>query len=178
MSARSCPACRTRLRAFWVPSRTGADEIELDRCNDCGGVWFDAGELQQASGRGVKLSRTETDRACPACRVPLLRGKMSGDVDVEGCLDCRGTFLEARDMDTLVKRSPPKRAPGGTGFVCDECGQRRPFSHAQPTLTGLACGDCIERHTTPPAPPARQEARSVFAGFLGWLRGESSVAGE
>ena len=48
---RDCPDCRTRLQPFWVPARRLGDEVELDRCNDCGGVWFDAGELSDASGK-------------------------------------------------------------------------------------------------------------------------------
>ena len=67
MKKRDCPDCRTRLQPFWVPARRLGDEVELDRCSDCGGVWFDAGELSDASGKAVTASKVRTDRSCPAC---------------------------------------------------------------------------------------------------------------
>lgn len=172
MSDRDCPDCSTRMQSFWVPPRQAGPEVELDRCHDCGGVWFDAGELAAASGRAVTLKREETDRLCPACDLPLHDGELSGGVEVETCAKCRGTFLEARDMAALSKRTPAKKAPGGTGFVCDACGERRPFSQAQATLTGLECEGCVSAKVAPPAPPEKAEAASVFGKFVGWLRGE------
>ncbi len=169
---RDCPDCLTRLQLFWVPSRVPGAEVELDRCNDCGGVWFDAGELFEASGRKVTAGETTTDRQCPACHVPLMEGELRGGVEVETCLECAGTFLEARDLEAIVKKSAPKAAPGGTGFVCDACHQRKPFSAAQATLTGLECQACAVEKATPPPPPQREQSRGVFGSFLGWLRGE------
>lgn len=160
------------MRAFWVPSRRAGEEVELDRCSTCGGVWFDAGELAEASGRAVTVKTARTDRQCPACELPLVLGMLSGGVEVETCTHCRGTFLEARDMDALVKRVPKQQAPGGTGFVCDDCGERKPFSHAQATLTGLECAECVERKKAPPAEVVEAKSPSVFGAFVGWLRGE------
>lgn len=169
-----CPDCGTHLRPFWVPSKTQGEELELDRCNDCGGVWFDAGELTKASGRAVKLGAAKTDRLCPGCHAPLREAELTGGVAVESCAKCRGTFLEARDMDALVKRAAPKRAPSshGTGFVCDSCGERKPFSQAQPTLTGLECEACARAHASPPPSDEKKAAQSLFGRFAGWLRGE------
>lgn len=167
-----CPDCGTHLKPFWVPARAGAEELELDRCNECGGVWFDAGELHRASGRTVAARAEETDRACPLCHLPLREGTMTGGVEVETCRKCRGTFLEARDMDALVKKAPERRAPGGTGFVCDGCGERKPFSQAQPTLTGLECAACAQARAAPPPSDEKKEATSLFGRFAGWLRGE------
>ena len=172
MSARDCPDCDTRMQAFWVPSRKAGAEVELDRCNDCGGVWFDAGELSAASGRAVTEVGEETDRRCPACEVALVEASLAGAIEVETCPECEGTFLEARDMDALVKKGKAKQAPGGTGFVCDGCGERKPFSLAQATLTGLECAACVKAKNAPPAPVEKAEASSVFGKFVGWLRGE------
>jgi hypothetical protein len=55
--------------------------------------------------------------------------------------------------------------------VCEGCGQRRPFSEGQPTLTALVCAACA----TPDAPTAEEKpaaSRSVFSRFVGWLSGE------
>lgn len=176
MSARDCPDCDTRMQPFWLPSsKVEGAEVELDRCNDCGGVWFDAGELAEATRRAVTPGKQRTDRQCPECQVPLVRGVLAGGVDVETCAQCKGTFLEARDMDALTKRPAPKKtasAAGGTGFVCDGCGERKPFSLAQPTLTGMECDACVAEKKHPPAEPEQAERAGVFGKFLGWLKGE------
>jgi hypothetical protein len=160
------------MQPFWLPSSKGGDEVELDRCNDCGGVWFDAGELSEATRRAVTPGKQPTDRRCPECAVPLVRAVMAGGVDVETCTSCQGTFLEARDLDAIVKKKSARAAPGGTGFVCDACGARKPFSLAQPTLTGLECDTCVAEKKGPPPTPEQTEKASVFGKFLGWLRGE------
>lgn len=158
------------MQPFWVPARGGGAELELDRCSDCGGVWFDAGEVERATGKRVSASGGATRRACPRCKRALSEATLGARIAVEACGTCRGVFLEARDVDALARSSSAK-APPGTGFVCEGCGQRRPFSEAQPTLTGLVCGACA----TPDAPPVEEKpaaSRSVFSRFVGWLSGE------
>jgi Zn-finger nucleic acid-binding protein len=167
---RNCPDCRTPMQSFWLPAKGGGAEVELDRCTDCGGVWFDAGELSQATGRQVTASRAAVSRLCPSCRVPLMHGTLQGDIGVETCARCKGTFLEARDLEALKKRASSLSAPGGSGFVCEECGKRKAFSDGHATLTGLVCTSCAE--VAEPPPPVKEEARSTFSSFLGWLRGD------
>lgn len=170
---RDCPDCLTHMQLFWVPGRAPGSEVELDRCADCGGVWFDAGELFEASGRKVVAGDAPTDREYPECHLALVGGELRGGVEVETCLECAGTFLEARDLESIVKKAAPSaQAPGGTGFVCDACHQRRPFSEAQATLTGLECQACVTERATTPEPAEAATSRGVFGAFLGWLRGE------
>lgn len=169
---RDCPDCSTRMQPFWLPAKGTRDEIELDRCNDCGGVWFDAGELRAATSRALKREGEATDRQCPACDVPLVTATL-GPLAVEVCDECDGTFLEARDLDRLkqtTKSRPAVSSGGGSGFVCDECGERKSFSHARPTLNGVSCDSCVEK--APAAPPEQAESVSAFGRFLGWLKGE------
>lgn len=40
-----CPKCGSDL------TEVGYKDIQLDRCFSCNGVWLDAGELEQISGR-------------------------------------------------------------------------------------------------------------------------------
>ena len=46
----SCPRCTGKLHSEVY------DEVNIDRCDNCGGIWLDAGELEQIigeeSGRG------------------------------------------------------------------------------------------------------------------------------
>lgn len=171
MKLRDCPDCNTHMQPFWLPAKTLGSEVELDRCADCGGVWFDAGELVAASSKEVRATSTKTDRPCPSCTAMLVQGRIVDGPAVETCASCRGTFLEARDLDALAKKARQSTAPSGTGFVCDSCGERKPFSAAQATLTGLECAECVKRQASPQPSAEREEKRSAFAGFLGWLRG-------
>jgi Zn-finger nucleic acid-binding protein len=41
----SCPRCSGKLHAETY------DEVSVDRCDTCGGVWLDAGELEHLTGR-------------------------------------------------------------------------------------------------------------------------------
>ena len=52
-SALRCPKCDSTLEGVV------ADGVEIDVCNTCGGVWLDAGELEQLSKKdsGGWLSR-------------------------------------------------------------------------------------------------------------------------
>lgn len=156
------------MQQFWVPARTGGAELELDRCNDCGGVWFDFGELGRATGKKLTVGEDEVRRRCPQCRVALVQSTLDGAIAVETCSKCHGTFLEARDLDALSKGAQ-RQAPGGTGFVCESCGNRRPFSEAQTTLTGLVCAACAKPEEA--VAPEQAEKKSVISRFVGWLSG-------
>jgi Zn-finger nucleic acid-binding protein len=62
-----CPVCR-------VPTYVVEfEQIELDVCADCGGIWFDHGELDLLLGQPdasalVDAETQEPSRRCPLCR--------------------------------------------------------------------------------------------------------------
>ena len=80
---RECPQCNTPMKAFTVQSRNPGIDVELDRCHACGGVWFDAGELEIATGRSVIKSKSASDRYCPKCLIPLLNADLTTGVAVD-----------------------------------------------------------------------------------------------
>lgn len=82
--------------------------VEIDACLRCGGLWFDAGELNKAIrshnpeavaaglladsvSESVGLSRL----ACPSCKLPLRQHHLSkkNPVIIEICRDCSGIWL-------------------------------------------------------------------------------------
>ena len=104
-----CPQCNTRLRPFMVQSQNPNIDVELDRCHGCGGVWFDAGELEISTGRKVVPTRTPVkDRYCPRCLIPLLSAELTGRVAVEACRSCKGVYLDSRDMHIVTRQAPAK----------------------------------------------------------------------
>jgi Zn-finger nucleic acid-binding protein len=165
-----CPQCNAKMKSFWVTSRNPGVDVELDRCHSCGGVWFDAGELEIATGRTVMKSAKASDRFCPRCLIPLLNAELTSGVAVESCRSCKGTYLDSRDMD-IVTRQKPVKPPEDVSFVCEACGQRKPFSTAQTTALGTECTDCFNRNGRK-STQADQERGSTFSNFIGWLRGD------
>lgn len=164
-----CPQCNTKLRPFLVQSQNPGIDVELDRCHGCGGMWFDAGELEISTGRKVIKSTKPSDRYCPRCLIPLLNAELTAGVAVEACRACKGVYLDARDMHT-VTRSAPVKPPEDVSFLCDSCGQRKPFAHAQTTSHGTECSDCFARKGSPEPSAEAKERGSVFSSFIGWLR--------
>lgn len=164
-----CPQCNHPMRPFMIQSRNPGVDVELDRCHNCGGVWFDSGELEIATGRSVIKSMRASDRFCPRCAIPLLNAELTAGVAVEACRTCKGTYLDARDIHTVTKQSPAK-PPEDVSFVCEACHERKPFAHAQPTSKGTVCSDCYARAGSPAPTAEEQERASVFSSFVGWLR--------
>lgn len=94
-----CPRCKTgKLQEIEL------DDIFIDRCLTCAGLWFDQGELEQmATLKEVKTIETEIPKEvgsiqCPRCKDTALRVKRltadSQDVELYKCPSCLGTWLD------------------------------------------------------------------------------------
>jgi Zn-finger nucleic acid-binding protein len=128
----NCPACDRALTEIEV------GDLKVDACLDgCGGVWFDAFELQRVDQPGETAGELLTDvphdpavvvdfqrkRACPRCAgVKLKRHYFSARrrVEVDHCPNCGGYWLDrgelegirAEKADEAAAKSAPK--PGLT----------------------------------------------------------------
>lgn len=165
----TCPDCRHRMQPFYVPSKNGSGgEVELDRCGQCSALWFNAGEIEAALGKTVRRRQGASTRSCPTCRVRLDAALLDGAIEVERCGTCHGVFLDGRDVAAITQtRKAVQRTPGGSGFLCETCGQRRPFGEATSTVTGLICAACARPQ--PPEAPAEEEKRSALGRFFAWF---------
>lgn len=111
-----CPACKNTLR------EQVAGDMTVDVCDNCGGIWFDASELERVSARGdttlqafghvptgnVKLTET---RICPRCDPQILARKWFSElkeVEIDECSICNGIWLDAGEFDRIYDES--KRA--------------------------------------------------------------------
>jgi Zn-finger nucleic acid-binding protein len=67
-----CPVCKEAMITFEL------QEVEVDHCTECKGIWLDAGELEALLGDSAKAAElinsfevdencTETKRKCPIC---------------------------------------------------------------------------------------------------------------
>lgn len=112
----NCPACSHLLQ----PLKAGG--ITVDACvGGCGGIWFDAFEMQKADEAHEKAGEQLLDipcdpsvhvdfdrrRKCPRCEsVVMLRHqhKDNPDVTVDECPGCGGFWLDAGELG-LIRRS-------------------------------------------------------------------------
>jgi Zn-finger nucleic acid-binding protein len=97
---RFCPFCDEPLT-----HHRGADEVEVDRCTQCGATWFDRNDLRR-SGLHMGLP-THSEMLllgdiwwkgqkvhCPRCDVRALRVGSVGNLGVAYCERCRGYLVQ------------------------------------------------------------------------------------
>ena len=99
-----CPRCKSDLIVVEF------DDIELDSCPECGGLWFDRGEMELLAakcGCAVEAlsSRTgshveEARVKCPTCRRTMDKRLFGDGEPVIGdvCLHCGGLWLDAGEL--------------------------------------------------------------------------------
>lgn len=100
----NCPRCKADLIVVEF------DDIELDSCPECGGLWFDRGEMEllankcgctvealsSRSGSHVEEARLK----CPICRRTMNKSLFGDAEPVVGdvCPSCGGLWLDAGEL--------------------------------------------------------------------------------
>ncbi len=103
-----CPKCQS-IDLLKVKEKG----VELDYCEQCGGIWFDRGELEKMTSMAVDLSfdqmRSEftTDRCidfmeanCPVCETPMEKvpKEKVANMTIDQCYKCRGIWLDGGEF--------------------------------------------------------------------------------
>jgi Zn-finger nucleic acid-binding protein len=129
-----CPACFHALTEVQVGS------LLVDVCQGgCGGIWFDAFELQQVDGpaeaAGESLLHIQRDervavdalrkRDCPRCPgIKLYRHFFSAQrrVEVDQCPNCGGYWLDAGELELIRQEHglPAKTPRAGQAGISAE----------------------------------------------------------
>ncbi|MDJ0846113.1 zf-TFIIB domain-containing protein [Crocosphaera sp.] len=101
-----CPKCGGKLEAITY------EDIEVDRCCQCNGIWFDSSEadnLKQLKGsENIDIGRLrdnqkevlDTDIPCPHCHIAMVK---MFDLDkhpiwYETCPQCQGIWFDAGEF--------------------------------------------------------------------------------
>ena len=101
-----CPKCKNDMETLVY------EGVEVDRCRNCKGIWFDAGESHSLrhenaaaaidTGDPVKGKHTnEIDRyRCPRCGGGMIRmvDQQRAHIRYEECTACRGSFFDAGEF--------------------------------------------------------------------------------
>jgi Zn-finger nucleic acid-binding protein len=94
--------------------------VELDKCHECDGIWFDKGELEKARDAGATdleeaiekeygdpaydQQATEGYMQCPRCDGRLFSHHYTyvAPVKVDTCRKCLGVWLDDGELDKIV----------------------------------------------------------------------------
>lgn len=121
-----CPKCIGKLsrttvklnevyRSKLLSGEGLTEEIELDQCFVCNGVWFDAGELEKylaekvtiinSPSIGPKLRKEQDEKIgkCPRCGIDMIKKEAPKDpsVTIDFCEQCKGVWLDNTEIDRL-----------------------------------------------------------------------------
>jgi PAT family beta-lactamase induction signal transducer AmpG len=108
-----CPKCRSDME------QVSYEGVEIDRCRDCKGLWFDAGEIEALNDRkaaaeldtgsvatGRNLDAIQ-DYDCPRCGEVMTStaDARQPHISFETCSACQGSFLDAGELRDLAHLS-------------------------------------------------------------------------
>lgn len=167
MRPRTCPTHRVPMQRLIATSANGK-ELELDRCGECGSLWFDAGELEQLATHRALDAGPGFEHFCPSCSDPARDPSVGGSFAAARCNACHGTYLDAATVAGLegLPRLPDAEWAGQVGFVCAECEGRFPYVQGNLTARGLVCGGCVKDAVRVPRPA---ELGGLFAAVFKFL---------
>jgi Zn-finger nucleic acid-binding protein len=117
LTAMRCPKCPggAALAALVI------DELEVDRCALCGGVWFDKAELAPLLGRdtgrvgailgGDGAATDPRTGTCPrdARRLHRVKSARNSSVTIETCTICQGIWLDGGEFESIKRVKPGLR---------------------------------------------------------------------
>ena len=106
------------LKCTSVLDKARIDEIEVDLCPRCGGLWLDHGELERlarkqagevdrlrrllAAKKGPPPIPSDLTSSCPACTSTMREVKLAG-LTIDFCSRCKGVFLDRGEIDLALK---------------------------------------------------------------------------
>ncbi len=115
-----CPSCSQPLIVLEL------DNVEIDHCLGCGGVWLDAGELglilhgrpDAAEAEWLSSSRPGV-RRCPMCRAKMnLATLPKSGVEIDLCVRRHGMWLDKGELQQIIGAEAGDGRVGKLREVC------------------------------------------------------------
>ncbi len=108
-----CPVCANAMITLEL------DEVEIDYCTDCGGIWLDAGELEELLGEAEKTAQllasfkadpnnTEKPRKCPICDKKMQKiivGQSKPTLLIDKCAKGDGLWFDNGELHDIFDRA-------------------------------------------------------------------------
>ena len=95
------------------------EEVEIDYCTDCGGIWLDAGELEELLGEPEKAAQlldsfkadpncAEKPRKCPICDKKMQKivvGQSQPTLLIDKCAKGDGLWFDNGELHDIFDRA-------------------------------------------------------------------------
>lgn len=108
-----CPVCENAMITLEL------EEVEIDYCTDCGGIWLDAGELEELLGQADKAAQllasfkadpncTEKPRKCPICDKKMQKiivGQSKPTLLIDRCAKGDGLWFDNGELHDIFDRA-------------------------------------------------------------------------
>ena len=108
-----CPVCKNAMITLEL------QEVEIDYCIDCSGIWLDAGELELLLGEPEKAKRlldsfkidsssNEKTRKCPICRKKMQKvivGSSKPTLLIDKCRKADGLWFDKGELQDIFERA-------------------------------------------------------------------------
>ena len=105
-----CVKCDGQLEGVTV------EEIEVDQCVTCSGIWFDFGELEKILDTGsISTLKNEVDNnqghdaqkeKCPRCggvgNIVQVTSLKNAEVHIDSCSVCYGQWLDGGELEEIA----------------------------------------------------------------------------
>ncbi len=138
----SCPVCQKSLTQHVI------EDVVVDECKRCGGIWFDDGELDALSPKHIEaIAKDEADfdedlLACPVDSNPLLQATLNG-VTFHTCMACNGLWLDGLSVNILLGVLPTDREHQSETVNCAGCGKRTERAKSALRFESYWCEACV-----------------------------------
>jgi hypothetical protein len=108
-----CPVCKNAMITLEL------QDVEIDFCTDCGGIWLDAGELELLLGEQEKAKRlldsfkidsksAEKIRKCPICDKKMKKvivGSSKPNLLIDKCRKGDGLWFDKGELGNIFDRA-------------------------------------------------------------------------
>ena len=108
-----CPVCKNAMITLEL------EDVEIDHCLDCGGIWLDAGELELLLDEPEKArvlldsfrvdsKSQEAKRKCPICDKKMSKvvvGQASPTLLIDRCRKGHGLWFDKGELQDIFDRA-------------------------------------------------------------------------
>jgi Zn-finger nucleic acid-binding protein len=108
-----CPVCKNAMITLEL------EDVEIDYCTDCGGIWLDTGELELLLGESEKAKHllnsfkidsdcTERIRKCPICDKKMQKiivGTSKPILLIDKCRRADGLWFDKGELHDIFNRA-------------------------------------------------------------------------
>ena len=104
----NCPACKNSMVILEL------NQVEIDYCTSCKGIWLDRGELdlifsssekkEIAKLFSVKNNLDEIKRRCPICKKKMDKVEFENTgIIIDRCSDDHGVWFDSGELKSILK---------------------------------------------------------------------------